>query len=112
MVEPHEAPHELFITDRLSDMQETVGGLIQIVGNGDGTVLVCNDESKLMGMDGNRRIGSDVIAGSFFVAGEAGENLRSLTDQEMRKYRQRFGEIEDISPEEVESAMGFTFISF
>ena len=61
MVEPHESPHELFITDQLDDLQETVGGLIEVIDNGDGTLLVCNEESKLNGMDGNRRINGDVI---------------------------------------------------
>ena len=50
MVEPHESPHELFITDQLDDLQETVGGLIEVIGNGDGTILVCNDEAKLNGI--------------------------------------------------------------
>lgn len=109
MVEPHEAPRELFITDQIDDLQETVGGLIEVIDNGDGTLLVCNDESKLIGMDGNRRINGDVVAGSFFVVGKNGENFRSLTDAEMQKYMQRFKEIEDISPEEVESTMGFRF---
>lgn len=111
MVESHESPHELFITDQLDDLQETVGGLIEVIGNGDGTLLVCNEESKLNGMDGNRRLNGDVIAGPFFVVGEDGENFRSLTDEEMQKYMQRFKEIEDISPEEVQSNMGFYFFS-
>ena len=112
MVEPHESPHELFITDQLDDLQETVGGLIEVIGNGDGTLIVCNDEAKLNGMDGNRRINGDVIAGPFFVVGEDGENFRSLTDTEMQKYMQRFKEIEDISPEEVEENMGYTFYTW
>lgn len=112
MVEPHESPYELFITDQINDLQETVGGLIEIIGNGDGTLLVCNDEAKLNGMDGNRRIDGDVIAGPFFVVGEDGENFRSLTDEEMQKYMQRFGEIEDISPEEVKENMGYTFYAW
>lgn len=90
MVEPHESPHEMFITDQLDDLQETVGGLIEIIGNGDGTLLVCNDEAKLNGMDGNRRLNGDVIAGPFFVVGEDGENFRSLTDEEMQKYKAAF----------------------
>lgn len=112
IVEPHEAPREFTISNSLSDMQAAVKGLIQIVYNGDGTVIVCNDEGKLLGMEGNRRIEGDVIAGPFFVAGDDGEHLRSLTDEEMSRYMQRFGEIEDIPQEEVESAMGFTFICF
>ena len=70
---------------------------------------VCNDEAKLNGMDGNRRLHGDVIAGPFFVVGADGENFRFLTDAEMQKYMQRFGEIEDISPEEVQMHTGLTF---
>ena len=40
MVEPHEAPYELNITDQLEDLQETVGGMIEVIGNGDGTHTV------------------------------------------------------------------------
>ena len=75
MVEPHKAPHEMFITNQLDDLQETVGGLIEVIGNGDGTLLVCNEEAKLNGM-------------------------------------QCFGEIEDISPEEVEEHSGFKFYAW
>lgn len=112
MVEPHEAPYELNITDQLEDLQETVGGMIEVIGNSDGTLLVCNEESKLMGMEGNRRLNGDVIAGPFFVVGTDGENFRSLTDAEVERYKQRFAEIEDISPEEVQEHMGFTFFAW
>lgn len=40
MVEPHEAPYELNITDQLENLQETVGGMIEVIGNGDGTLLI------------------------------------------------------------------------
>lgn len=112
MVELHEAPYELNITDQLEDLQETVGGMIEVIGNGDGTLLVCNEESKLMGMDGNRRLNGDVIAGPFFVVGTDGENFRSLTDAEVERYKQRFAEVEDIFPEEVQEHMGFTFFAW
>lgn len=109
MVEPHKAPFEMTVADQLSDLQETVGGLIEIVDNGDGTLIVCNEESKLNGMDGNRRLEGDVIAGPFFIVGEQGEDFRSLTNNEVEKYMERFSEIEDISPEEVQANMGMTF---
>lgn len=38
------------------------------IGNGDGTLLVINEENKLNGMEGNRRIDGDVVCGPFFVA--------------------------------------------
>ena len=84
-------------------------GLIEPIDNDDGTCLVGNEESKLRGMDGNRRIGdgSSIMAGPFFVCGDSGETFRSLTDEEVTRYMARFAEPEDISPEEVEADMGF-----
>ena len=112
MVEPHEAPYELNITDQLEDLQETVGGMIEVIGNGDGTLLVCNEESKLMGMDGNRRLNGDVIAGPFFVVGTDGENFRSLTDAEVNRYLQVYAKPQQISQREVRADMGMTFYCF
>ena len=109
MVEPHKAPYEASIPHELTAMQQTVGGLIEVVRNGDGTLLVCNEEGKLLGMEGNRRIPGDVLAGPFFVVGDAGETFRSLTEEELERYRERFAEIEDISPQEVQEATGFFF---
>ena len=109
MVEPHKAPYEASIPHELTAMQQTVGGLIEVVRNGDGTLLVCNEEGKLLGMEGNRRIPGDVLAGPVFVVGDAGETFRSLTEEELERYRERFAEIEDISPQEVQAATGFFF---
>lgn len=113
MVEPHKEPYVTEITDELSALQKAVGGYIEVVGNSDGTLIICNEEGKLQGLDGNRRIhdGASVIAGTFFVIGEDGENFRSLTESEVVKYMDRFAEPEDISQDEVESDMGFTFYS-
>lgn len=111
MVEPHKAPYEAKIRDDLADLQKAVGGYIEIVSNNDGTLIVCNEEGKLNGMEGNRRIESDVIAGPFFVVGEQGEDFRSLTEDEFAKYKERFKEIEDISQDEVDEAMRMEFYS-
>lgn len=113
MVEPHKAPYAAEIDDELSALQKAVGGYIETVYNGDGTIIICNEESKLKGLEGNRRIhdGNSVIAGTFFVVGDDGENFRSLTDSETAKYMDRFAEPEDISQDEVESDMGITFYS-
>lgn len=85
MVEPHKAPYVTEIEDELSALQRAVGGYIEVVGNGDGTLVVCNEEGKLEGLEGNRRIhdGMSIIAGTFFVVGEDGENFRSLTESEV-----------------------------
>ena len=46
------------------------------------------------------------------VVGTDGENFRSLTDAEVERYKQRFAEVEDIFPEEVQEHMGFTFFAW
>lgn len=113
MVEPHKTPYITEIADELSALQRCVGGYIEVVGNGDGTLIICNEEGKLQGLEGNRRIrdGMSIIAGTFFVVGDDGENFRSLTESEVMKYMDRFKEPEDISQDEVESDMGITFYS-
>lgn len=113
MVEPHKAPYVAEVDDELSALQKAVGGYIEVVGNGDGTLIICNEEGKLQGLEGNRRIrdGSSIIAGTFFVVGDDGENFRSLTESEVTRYVDRFKNPEDISPDEVESDMGITFVS-
>lgn len=113
MVEPHKTPYVTEITDELSALQRCVGGYIEVVGNGDGTLIICNEEGKLIGLEGNRRIhdGMSVIAGNFFVVGDDGENFRSLTESEVKRYMDRFKNPEVIDQDEVEADMGITFYS-
>ena len=111
-VEPGKPAFESDILMELTGYQKAVQGLIELVYNRDGTILVCNDEAKLRGMEGNRHIDADsIIAGPFFVCGDGGEEFRSLTDRETEKYLARFAQPEEISQDEVESDMGFYFIS-
>lgn len=113
-VEPHRPAFEAEIPHEYEAESKAVGGLIECVGNGDETCIVCNDEGKLIGMEGNRHLdnGVSIIAGPFFVCGETLDDFRSLTDEETQKYLERFSEPEDISRAEVEADMGFTFYSW
>lgn len=113
-VEPHRPAFEAEIPHEYEAESKAVGGLIEVVGNGDETCIVCNDEGKLIGMEGNRHLdnGVSIIAGPFFVCGETLDDFRSLTDEETQKYLERFSEPEDISRAEVEADMGFTFYSW
>ena len=108
-VEPGEKPYEAEIPKTLHAEQQAVGGLIELIYNEDDTILVGNEESKLIGMPGNRRLsdGSSIIAGPFFVVGDDGEDFRSLTDEEAEKYMERFAEPEEISDEEVQADTGY-----
>ncbi len=113
-VEPGKPAVEKEVGSKLEDLQEAVGGLIEcIYSHHDGTLIVANDEAKLLGMEGNRRLDSgSIIAGPFFVIGEAGENFRSLTDEEVSRYLQVYAEPHQISQREVQADMGFTFYCF
>ncbi len=112
-VEPHRIPYETEISDTLEGMQQAVGGWIEPVYLDDDIVIVGNEEAKLEGLDGNRRLENGIImAGPFFICGEANEEFRSLTDEEVVKYMDQFHEPENISPEEVEADMGFTIYGF
>lgn len=109
-VEPHRKPFVSEIEHTLDAEQKAVGGLIELIYNEDGTAIICNEEGKLIGLDGNRRIGdgSSIIAGSFFVVGLTEDDFCSLTDEEAQKYMKRFSEPEEIPKEDVQNDMGFT----
>ena len=113
-VEPGKPAVEKRIGTKLEDLQAEVGGLIEcIYSHNDGTIIVANDEAKLIGMEGNRRLGNgSIIAGPFFVIGDAGEEFRSLTDAEVGRYLRQYAEPQLISQREVQADMGFTFYCF
>ena len=94
VVEPGKAAYESEIENSLNAEQEIVGGYIE--------------EGKLQGLKGNRHLdnGTSIIAGTFFIVGDGGEDFRSLTDEETEKYLHKYVQPEEISDEEVESDMG------
>ena len=108
-VEPHKAPYIAEIEHTLEAEQKAVGGLIEPIYLGD-VCLVGNEEAKLIGMEGNRRIGdgTSIIAGPFFICGLTEDDFRGITAEEAEKYMMQFREPEEISREEVEADMGFT----
>ena len=59
MVEPNEHPKEFLLKNTLPAMQEAVGGLIDIVDLNDDACILLNDEGKLTGLEGNRRINGE-----------------------------------------------------
>ena len=113
-VEPHKKPVVRKLRNEYEDISRAVGGLIEHIYQEDGTILVAHEESKLLGMDGNRRIhdGKSILAGPFFVVGDDGEEYRSLTEAEIKKYMERFDEVEEITPKEVADDMWMTVTTF
>lgn len=113
-VEPNRPAYEAEVVHTLEGEQRAVKGYIEPVYiEDDNTCLICNEEAKLEGMEGNRRIGdgTSIIAGPFFVVGLTEEDFRGLTDEEVTRYMDRFKEPQQISQEEVQGDMGFTIIA-
>ena len=106
MVAPGEHPREVVLKNDLDTLQKAVSigcdyqGLIEVVGLEKGVCIICNEEGKLLGLEGNRRLGSDIIAGVFYVVGEDKcGNFVSLTEAQMECYTKRFLKPERISPD-------------
>lgn len=56
-VEPGKPAREMMLGKDLKDLQQAVGGLIELIyAHDDRTIIVGNDEAKLIGMEGNRRL--------------------------------------------------------
>lgn len=113
-VEPGKPAYEKQIGSDLRDLQKEVGGLVECVyAHDDRTLIICNDEGKLMGMEGNRRLDTgSIIAGPFFVIGAAGDDFRSLADAEVNRYLQKYAEPQQISQREVQADRGWMIYTF
>lgn len=94
IVEPYKEPYEVLLDNSLKSRQKIVGGLIEYcyLLDDDSVALICNDEGKIFRLPFNREIGYDVICGNFIIVGDngSGEDL-SLTDEQINKYKERFG---------------------
>jgi hypothetical protein len=113
MIEPMKEPHVVDIGNNLKSMQEAVGGLIEVINLEDYIVMVDNEEGKLIGLEGNRRVGRDIIAGTFFLCGSNDEGeFVSLTEEQIDKYTDRFKEPEHYTPEQVEDSIRIEFYSY
>ena len=112
MVEAGQHPREVSIQNDLDSLQKAVSigsdrqGLIEIIGIDNGVCILCNEEGKMIGLEGNRRVGDDIIAGVFYVVGEDGRgNLTSMRDADMAKYSKLFWELEYFSEAAVADAI-------
>ena len=113
-VEPHEYPREHILRNDLKSMQEVVGGLIDIIDLEKDVCVLLNDEGKLIGLDGNRRLwNGDIITGTFYVCGSDNDgNLTSLNNEQIERYSQIFYEPQEFTKEEVEETVRMDFFLF
>ncbi len=109
IVEPHKPAYEAIVEDSLESLQREVGGYIEITYPfDDNAMIIGNEEAKLIGMEGNRRINGSVYAGPLLIAADDGEGgTTDLTDKQVEHYKQMFSIPEDISDDEVQADTGF-----
>ena len=97
-VEPGAEPRLISIPHTLYEMQNLVGGMIEVVEAFDDSdvVVVCNECGRNEGKPINRIISDKMsICGSFFVCGHDGENLCSIPEPKIFKYVSMFRIIVD-----------------
>ncbi len=107
-VAPGEHPRMVELSNDLDSLQKAVSigtdyqGLIELISIDDETLLLCNEEGKLNGLEPNRRFRGDVICGVFYVVSQDSEgDLASLSPAMQDRYSRMFWEAESIDPEEV-----------
>ena len=80
-VAPGEYPQVVVLENDLDALQKAVSigcdyqGLIEVVSLEKGACIICNEEGKLLGLEGNRRLGRDIIAGVFYEPYPDGQSL-------------------------------------
>ena len=106
MVAPKEFPKVVTLKTDLDSLQKAVSigasyqGLIEIIHLEKGVCLICNVEGKINGLEGNRRLSNDIIAGVFYIVGEDKEgSLVSLREDKMALYEAYFHEPQEITQE-------------
>lgn len=112
-IEVGEAPQVKEIPNELDSLQEEVGGLIECVYLDDGCLAIVNEEGKLNGMEPNRRLGTAIICGPFFICGDTPEgDFASLSESEIQRYSQHFADVPEFTGKEPELEARMTFIGF
>ena len=112
MVEPGKYPRVTTLKDDLDSLQKAVSigadyqGLIEFVSLGNGDCIMCNEEGKLIGLEGNRRLGDDILVGVFYIMSENEDGeLVSLTDQKIKHYTNAFWEPESLDQADIEGTI-------
>ena len=91
VVEPNKKPYVKEVNNKLEDLQEIVGGYIEVVSLGYPFLLVCNEEGKILGLQPNGSMGNDIICGTFFITADTSESeFRSLNDNEIKRIMEKY----------------------
>ena len=112
-IEPGKMPYEKEIQNDLEGIQTEVEGLFECVYLDDNCIAVVNEEGKINGLELNRRIGNDIIAGPFFICGDSeGGEFVSLTDEQLKSFASEYKDIHSFTGEEPEAQPRMIIIGF
>ena len=114
IVEPNKPAYQSEIEDSLKGMQRAVRGMIEATYPFDDNAFIySNEESKLNGMEGNRKINGELYAGPIIIVGDDGYGGNcSLTDEQLQKYTEQFQTPEQYTQEDVQDSIYMIFQSF
>lgn len=97
VIKPNEHPVVKRISNELESLQHEVDGYIECIYPFDDMVaLICNEEGKNQGRQLNRGLYDedgklyDIVAGTFLIVGLGEEDLCSLTEEQIEKFRDMF----------------------
>ena len=97
VVEPMKAPYVKHIPNELEDLQQAVGGDIEMTYPFDDKVgILLNGNGKFEGLPLNRALYDDhgqvydVIAGTFLVVGLTEDDFTSLTPGQIEKFKEKY----------------------
>ena len=112
MVEPGKHPKVTILKDNLDSLQKAVSigadyqGLIEFVSLRNGDCIMRNEEGKLIGLEGNHRLGDDILVGVFYIMSENEDGeLISLTDRKIKHYTNVFWEPETFDRAEIDDVL-------
>jgi hypothetical protein len=112
-IEPGKVPYEKEMVNDLDAVQAEVEGMFECVYLDNNCIAVVNEEGKLNGMELNRRIGNDIIAGPFFICGDSDDSeFISLTDEQMDVFASEFKDAPVFTVDEPEAQPRVIVTSF
>lgn len=72
--------HVTYISNNLKNLQNTVGGYIQVVPLAEDVLMICNEEGKLLGLDPNFPFKAGKIYGTVIITGVDGDEFTDIPD--------------------------------
>ena len=119
MVEPLAAPKEVYLLNYIKVINTIVSKSnyytcdAELLIVEDGVGILRNEEGALLNLKGNRRIENEIIAGTFIVVGiDKNGNFKSLTEEQLLRYSDRFKEIEQYIDEDVNESYWYELTCF